>query len=146
MIKEISTMFLKCGMTDNLSKEKRSKVMASIKDKDTKPELLLRKHLWARGMRYRIHDKTIFGNPDISNKKMKLAIFVDGCFWHGCERCYRKPKSNVLFWKNKLARNMKRRMKVKIVLKNDGWRVLEFWEHQINQKPEYVAQQIARNL
>lgn len=133
-------------MTDNLSKEKRSKVMASIKGKDTKPELLLRKHLWVKGMRYRIHDKTIFGRPDISNKKKNLAIFVDGCFWHGCEKCYKEPKSNRAFWKNKLANNLERRKRVKTILKKDGWKVLEFWEHQINQKLEYVTQKIARNL
>src|SRR3989338_10512229 len=82
-------------VADNLSKEKRSKVMASIKGKNTKPELVIRKMLWRKGIRYRTHDKSVFGIPDISIKNKRVAVFIDGCFWHGCNKCYKEPTTNV---------------------------------------------------
>lgn len=133
-------------MTDNLSKEKRSKVMSSIRGKNTKPELIVRRILWSTGLRYRIHDKTIFGKPDISNKKKKLAIFVDGCFWHGCKRCYREPTTNTDFWKQKIQNNKKRRKQVIKFLKREDWKILEFWEHEINGKPEIVVKKILTRI
>ena len=129
-------------MADNLSREKRSKVMASIRGKNTKPEVTIRKILWMKGMRYRIHNKSVFGTPDISIKKKKIAIFVDGCFWHGCNRCYKEPKTNVEFWRNKIIQNKKRRIKVRRHLKKEGWRILEFWEHEINSDPILVSKKI----
>ena len=78
-------------MTDNLDRIKRSKIMSSIRGKNTRPELLIRKIIWSSGKRYRIHDKTVYGRPDISNKKRKIAVFIDGCFWHGCKQCYKEP-------------------------------------------------------
>jgi DNA mismatch endonuclease (patch repair protein) len=133
-------------MTDNLSKEKRSKVMASIRGKNTQPELTIRKLLWSEGKRYRIHDRTVFGTPDMSNKTKKVAVFVDGCFWHGCSKCYKEPKTNTEYWKNKIACNLKRR---KIVIKHlgrHGWNILEFWEHRVIQEPKTVAKEISRYL
>jgi len=129
-------------MADNLSREKRSKVMASIRGKNTKPEVTIRKILWKKGMRYRLHNKSVFGTPDISIKKKKIAIFVDGCFWHGCNRCYKEPKTNVEFWRNKIIQNKKRRIKVRRHLKKEGWRILEFWEHEINSDPVLVSKKI----
>lgn len=133
-------------MADNLSREKRSKVMASIKGKNTKPELLIRKILWSKNKRYRIHDKTIFGTPDISNKRKKIAVFIDGCFWHGCKSCYKEPLTNVEYWRNKIEHNKKRRLLVTENLHSDKWRVLEFWEHEVIQKPQKVANEISRFL
>ena len=118
-------------MADNLSKEKRSRVMASIRGKDTRPEIMIRKMLWQKGLRYRIHNKTVFGTPDISIKKKKLAVFIDGCFWHGCKRCYQEPKSNVKFWRKKIKDNRERRIDVKSRLKSEGWKIIEMWEHEI---------------
>lgn len=118
--------------------------MASIKGKNTKPEIIIRKMLWAYGFRYRIHDKTIFGNPDISNKSKKIAIFVDGCFWHGCDRCYKEPKTNTDFWKNKITNNKKRRIKVKKELRKENWNVLELWEHEINQTPKKIESKLKK--
>jgi len=129
-------------MADNLSREKRSKVMASIRGKNTRPEVTIRKILWKKGMRYRLHNKSVFGTPDISLKKRKIAIFVDGCFWHGCNRCYKEPKTNVEFWRNKIIQNKKRRIKVRRHLKKEGWRILEFWEHEINSDPVLVSKKI----
>jgi len=133
-------------MVDNLSNEKRSKVMASIGGKNTRPEITIRKMLWQKGIRYRIHNNTVFGTPDISIKKKKIAVFIDGCFWHGCSRCYREPTTNVEFWRNKVENNKKRRNKVRTQLRKDGWNVQEFWEHQVNSRPQDVISLIIKNL
>jgi len=129
-------------MVDNLSKETRSKVMSSIRNKNTKPELMVRKVLWSKGKRYRLHDRSVFGIPDISNKKKKIAVFIDGCFWHGCRRCYKEPTTNTLFWRAKIENNKKRRIKVRTRLRKNGWKVLEFWEHEIKANPPRIAARV----
>ena len=116
--------------------------MSSIKGKNTKPELLIRKILWSQGLRYRIHDKTVFGTPDISNKTKNFVIFIDGCFWHGCPRCYKEPRSNADYWREKIIRNKKRRSIVKKDLQKEGWNIFEFWEHHVNKNPEKVVMRI----
>lgn len=126
-------------MVDNLAQEKRSRIMASIHGKNTRPEVMIRKLLFAAGKRYRIHDRSVFGIPDISNKRKKLAIFIDGCFWHGCDKCYRQPTTNTDFWKEKVARNKSRRNMVKEKLAAENWKVLEFWEHEVLGSPEEVV-------
>ncbi len=132
-----------CNMLpDKFSKETRSKIMSSIKGKNTQPEMAIRKILWSKGKRYRIHDVTVIGTPDILIKRQNLAVFLDGCFWHGCRRCYKEPKTNSEFWRNKIARNKNRRKIVKAHLKKDGWKVLEFWEHQIHDDPNAVVEKI----
>ena len=120
--------------------------MSSIRGKNTKPEMLVRKELWSLGKRYRIHDKTVFGTPDISNKSKKVAVFLDGCFWHGCPKCYSEPKSNTEFWRSKISRNNERRKTVRKKLKSDGWTVMEFWEHAIRKEPCSIAVSIYRKI
>ena len=117
-------------------------MMASIRGKNTKPEMIVRKILWNQGFRYRIHNKDIFGKPDISNKKRKIVIFVDGCFWHGCSKCYKEPKTNIDFWRKKITNNKKRRIKVKKQLRKENWSVLELWEHDINQNPKKIESKL----
>lgn len=129
-------------MTDNLSKEMRSKLMSSIRGKNTKPELTVRKMLWSKGFRYRIHDKSVCGTPDISNKKKKLAIFVDGCFWHGCKICYKEPKTNSEFWRKKIQDNKKRRSIVKKRLRSEGWKLIEIWGHEVSKHPNKIGEKI----
>ena len=85
-------------MTDKHTKEQRSKNMKAVKSKNTKQELKLSRILWKNGFRYKIHPKEIFGKPDIVFTKYKIAIFVDGCFWHKCPQCFKLPASNVEFW------------------------------------------------
>ena len=116
--------------------------MASIKGRNTSPELILRHLLHSRGKRYRIHNKRIFGIPDISNARKKVAIFVDGCFWHGCSKCYNEPKTNTEFWRRKLTNNQERRRKVRRTLKADGWNVTEIWEHDILERPALVTEKL----
>ena len=133
-------------MTDRFSKEVRSRIMSNIKGKNTSPEIKIRSLLWAKGKRYRIHDRTLIGSPDISNKSKSLAVFIDGCFWHGCGTCYREPKSNTAYWRDKIVRNKRRRAAVSRCLRRDGIRVLQFWEHEINKNPEKVADLICAHL
>lgn len=95
-------------MADIMTPEQRSRNMAAIKGKDTKPEMIVRKYLFSRGLRFRVQVKKLPGKPDIVLPKYKTAIFVNGCFWHGHEDCkyFRLPKSNVEFWKEKIKRNI----------------------------------------
>jgi DNA mismatch endonuclease (patch repair protein) len=120
--------------------------MASIRGRDTVPEMIVRRLLWAQGIRYRIHDKRVPGRPDISNNSRKVAVFIDGCFWHGCRKCYKEPTSNIEFWRRKLDKNIQRRRVVKHKLRTDSWTVLEFWEHEVLSSPSSVARKVARHL
>jgi len=133
-------------MVDNLAGATRSKVMASIKGRDTVPEMMVRRLLWAQGTRYRVHDTHIPGRPDISNSRSKVAVFIDGCFWHGCRKCYKEPTSNIEFWRNKLRQNIQRRRAVRRKLRTGGWRVLEFWEHEVLSDPSSVVRKIRRAI
>jgi len=120
--------------------------MSSIRGKNTHPEITIRRILWSVGKRYRIHDTTVFGKPDISNKKKVVAIFIDGCFWHGCKKCYEEPKTNTDFWRKKILSNKHRREEVVRHLKQDGWTMLQFWEHEIRQNPYAVVERILKVL
>ncbi len=132
-------------MPDKFSVEKRSKIMKTIKSKDTKPEKLLRGALWKRNWRYRIHCD-LPGKPDIVFRRHKTIIFVDGCFWHKCPRCFKPPKSNIEYWSKKLQRNVERDEKYNKILEESGWFVLRFWEHEILENIEKVIGKIERNL
>ncbi len=114
----------------------RSENMRRIKSKDTSIEILLRKELWRRGLRYRKNAKDIFGKPDIVFKGKKLAVFADSEFWHGKYLMEGKyiPKTNTEFWVKKIERNIERDKEVNQKLKDDGWMVLRFWESDIRKK------------
>ncbi len=126
-------------MVDNLSQEKRSRVMGSIRGKDTKPELILWKFLDHRNLR---RYPKILSNPDIGNRSRKIAIFVDGCFWHGCPTCYRAPTTRPEYWERKLQRNRSHDEKSGDELVKKGYVVMRFWEHDVVQNPEKVAGKI----
>ena len=113
--------------------KKRSKMMSNIRGKNTKPELLFRKALWKNNVRYRIDNKKLPGKPDVSIKKYKLAIFIDGEFWHGYDWDKRKIeiKSNRLFWIPKIERNMQRDRQVNQELFEKGYTVFRFWSNEI---------------
>lgn len=118
---------------DKLTPEQRKKCMQSNKSKGTKPELVLAKAMWALGLRYRKNSGSIFGKPDFSFKKYKVAVFVDGEFWHGKDWEQRKAeiKGNREFWIAKIERNIRRDMEVTGRLKAEGWTVLRFWSNDI---------------
>lgn len=112
------------------SKEIRSYNMSQIKGKNTKPELLVRKFLFAHGFRYRLHDKKLPGKPDIVLAKYKTVIFVHGCFWHGHKDCkyYSIPKTRTDWWLNKINGNIANDNKAIAALEAMGWKVLVIWE------------------
>jgi DNA mismatch endonuclease (patch repair protein) len=120
-------------MSDVFDPAKRSAVMARIKSRDTKPELLLRRVLTDLGARYRLHRKDLPGSPDVAMPGRRLAIFVHGCFWHGhdCARGSRVPKANRDYWLAKVARNVARDARNRTDLEAAGWRVETVWECQM---------------
>ena len=126
-------MFTNFALMDVLTKEQRHKNMKAIKSKGTKDEVLLAKSLWHKGYRYRKNDKTIYGKPDLTFKKYKLAVFVDSEFFHGenWETSKFRIKTNQEFWWNKIESNIKRDQKVNGYLKNNGWKVIRFWSKEI---------------
>jgi len=113
--------------------KKRSKIMSKIRGKNPKPELLFRKALWAKGIRYRVNNTQLPGKPDISIKKYKLAIFIDGEFWHGYNWDERKEtiKSNRRFWIPKIERNLQRDKEVNQALQEMGYMVFRFWINDV---------------
>lgn len=129
-----------------MTKKQRSYCMSQIRSKDTKPEILLRKLVWAAGGRgYRLHRK-IKGKPDVYFGTKKIAIFLDGCFWHGCPKCGISPKTNSRFWKKKFLQNSERDIRVNAELRRQKIKVLRFWEHQLNKSPEKVMLKVKKVL
>ena len=118
---------------DKITPEQRSYTMSLIHGKDTKPEILVRRYLFSRGLRFRKNDKRLPGHPDIVFPKYKTIVLVHGCFWHGHEGCkyFVMPKSNVEFWQNKIRTNIVRDAAVKCKLEELGWTVLVVWECQL---------------
>jgi DNA mismatch endonuclease (patch repair protein) len=123
-------------MADANSKETRSYNMSRIKAKDTKPELLVRKFLFANGFRYRLHDKNLPGKPDIVLPRYKTVIFVNGCFWHGHENCkyFVIPKTRTEWWKEKIGKNISNDIKNQMLLKEMGYKVIIVWGCEIKDK------------
>ena len=123
-------------MADVMTPEQRSRCMAAIKGKDTKPEMIVRKYLFSRGLRYRVNNHKLPGSPDIVLKKYKTVVFIDGCFWHGHEGCkyYRLPKTNVDFWRHKIAMNIARDYANGVDLRLAGWKVIRVWKCAIKTK------------
>jgi len=123
-------------MVDVVDKATRSRMMSSIQGKNTKPELLVRKYLHSRGLRFRLHAKELPGKPDLIFPKYKVVVFVHGCFWHQHPRCKFAvvPASNVEFWEQKLGANRERDQRNKRMLKALGWRALTIWECQLDDR------------
>lgn len=128
---------------DHLTRERRSWNMSRIRSTDTALERTLRTALWKKGIRYRRNTK-LPGKPDIVLPKEKIAIFIDGCFWHGCPLHSRIPKSNVEYWGKKISRNRERDRETAKALQQDGWTVVRFWGHEILEDSEKVVSQILR--
>lgn len=116
---------------DTVNEKKRSAIMAKIKSKDTKPELIVRRYLYSRGYRYRKNYKLLPGTPDIVMKKYKVVIFIHGCFWHGHNIDGHIPHSNQEYWKKKIERNKIRDNENKALLLKKGWNVIIIWECQL---------------
>lgn len=104
--------------------------MQAVRSRDTAPELTLRRALHARGLRYRLYAK-LPGKPDLVFPRARVAVFVDGCYWHGCPLHATRPKTNADWWAAKLDRNMERDREVDAALAATGWRVIRMWAHQV---------------
>lgn len=120
------------NMPDAFSKKKRSQIMSKIKGKGTKLEFKFKELL--TGLRFRYQPK-IIGKPDFASKKLKIAIFIDSCFWHKCPKHFRQPKSKKSYWIPKINGNVQRAKEVNKQLKKFDWKVIRFWEHEINKNP-----------
>ena len=120
-------------MADTVSKEKRSEIMSHVTGKETKPEIIVRKYLFAHGVRYRKNVKRLPGTPDIVFPKYKTAVFVNGCFWHGHKGCRYShlPSTNFEYWEKKIADNIERDERKKRELEGLGYRVLIIWQCQL---------------
>ena len=126
-------------MTDFMTKSQRSNLMSKIRSKNTKPELLLRKYLFSKGLRYILHDKRLPGSPDVVFPRYKTVIQVKGCFWHHHPRCKYSytPKTNSNFWRNKFKSNRVRDKKNNQKLRRLEWKVINIWECQIMDKKKF---------
>lgn len=133
---------------DRLTKDQRRKNMKAIKSKGSKIEKMLAKELWKRGYRYRKNNKTVFGKPDFTFKKYKIAIFCDSEFWHGKDWENRKHdhKSNIKFWHKKIERNIERDKEVNEELLKNGWIILRFWGKEIEKDLLYCLRKIEQKI
>jgi len=118
------------SLTDVHNPAQRSYNMSRIRGANTRPELALRKALWREGLRYRL-SVNLPGRPDLIFRKTKVAVFVDGCFWHACPKHLIWPRHNANFWKRKISGNVARDKKVTRELRRTGWLVFRFWEHDV---------------
>lgn len=128
-------------MVDVVDKATRSRMMSGIQGKNTKPELLVRKYLHRRGLRYRLHAKNLPGKPDLVFPKYKVVVFVHGCFWHhhtGCKYAT-TPSSRVDYWTNKLSENITRDNYQVAALEGLGWRVFVVWECELRNGNERLS-------
>lgn len=136
-------------MADVHSKEVRSYNMSRIKGKDTKPEILIRKFLFSKGIRYRLHDKRFSGKPDLVFPKYKTILFIHGCFWHGHINCkyYVVPKTRTEWWLNKINGNIKKDAESVNLLEQEGWKVITVWECGLkSDKKEETLRQLLKQL
>lgn len=136
-------------MTDVHSKETRSYNMSRIRSKDTKPELLVRRYLFSKGFRFRLHDKKLLGKPDIVLPKYRTVIFIHGCFWHGHENCryFVVPKTRTDWWLNKIGKNIAGDTANTEKLRIAGWKIITVWECTLKKAAlERTLEELAHEL
>lgn len=129
-------------MVDTFSSDKRSAIMRAVKAKDTKLEIAFRSALWKHGMRFCKHVKSLPGKPDIVFPSLRMSIFIDSCFWHGCPIHFRIPKSNINYWEHKINRNRQRDEEINRKYKEMGWEIVRIWEHEIKEDLEKAVTKI----
>ena len=131
---------------DVLTPAQRHKAMSSIKSVDTQPEIILRKALWHRGIRYRKNYKVLIGKPDIVITKYRIAIFCDGDFWHGKNYNDKEFTTNKTYWDNKIKHNRERDLEVTIKLRDLGWTVIRFWESDIKKNLKECTDSVIKKI
>ncbi len=127
---------------DQFTKEKRSEIMRSVRTQGTAPEIRLRRALWKAGLRYRTRTRIEGAKPDVAFLGKRVLVFVDGCFWHGCPLHYTQPVENAAFWHAKIEKNRARDTRYNQTLESKGWRVLRFWECEVEKELERVVGRI----
>jgi len=133
-------------MVDIVDKATRSRMMSHIRGKNTKPELIIRKGLFGKGFRYRLHQKKLPGKPDLVFPKYRAVIFVNGCFWHGHDcKLFKWPLSNKRFWRVKITGNQKKDARNIADLKKSGWRVLIIWECSMRNHSSVSVDRVINN-
>lgn len=134
-------------MIDIVDKKTRSRMMAGIGGKDTRPETLIRKALFRQGFRYRLHDRNLPGKPDLVLPKYRAVVFINGCFWHGHDcHLFKWPKTRANFWKQKIEGNVSRDQRNLVKNKSLGWRVAIVWECAIKGKTRRPLEEIVYDL
>lgn len=135
-------------MADIVSPEQRSRMMAGIRGKDTKPEIIVRRLLHQLGYRFRLHRKDLPGRPDVVLPKWKTVVFVNGCYWHGHAGCelYRPPKTRTEFWDSKIDGNRRRDEHNYQLLREAGWNVVLVWECAVSKGRRLPGDQIVSEL
>ncbi len=134
-------------MADIVAPDVRSRMMAGIRNKDTKPEMAIRKGLHGLGFRFLLHDKRFPGKPDLVFPKWRTAIFVNGCFWHGHDcHLFKWPASREQFWRDKIARNQENDARAFAALREAGWRVALVWECALKGKTRLKELEVLRKL
>jgi len=131
-------------MADVFDKETRSRIMSRVRATETKPEIMVRKFLFSKGLRYRKNQKGLPGKPDIVSRKHGCIVFINGCFWHGHDNCrhFTLPKSRTDFWKQKIDRNIVRDKSNKDTLESMGWTVFVVWECQVKGKSDDALERL----
>jgi DNA mismatch endonuclease (patch repair protein) len=119
--------------------------MARVRTRHTDIEMLLRRALWRRGVRYRLHPK-LPGTPDLAIPSARIAVFVDACFWHGCSQHYTAPRANATYWEEKVARNRARDVRVDSELRAKNWNVIRIWEHELADDLQGVVETVLSAL
>jgi len=127
---------------DVFTRKKRSEIMSKIRSKNTKAELLVFRELRKRKINFQKHYKKVAGSPDIALPRKKLAIFIDGSFWHGYKFKKRKEKLPKKYWVNKIETNMKRDVRDRKILRKKGWKVLKVWEHEVIKSQQKIIGKI----
>lgn len=133
-------------MTDNLTKKQRRKNMQNIRSKNTSIENTLSAELKKLKLKFERNDVSIPGKPDFVFKRKRVLVFADSCFWHVCPYHFNIPKSNKKYWVSKLRRNKERDKEVNKFLREEGWKVIRIWEHQIKTNPEKAVNKITSVL
>ena len=131
-------------MVDNLTKEQRSKCMSRIKSKWTIQEVNIHNYLKGNKIKHKMHPQLI-GNPDILLTNTDTVVFLHGCFWHKCPKCYKEPKSRKDYWLPKIDNNVRRDRKYARILKVEGYKVLKIWEHEVKKDFDKALNKIMKN-
>ena len=134
------------GELDPFPPEERRRVMQAVGRYDTEPEMRLRRALWSAGLRYRLRRRIAGTRPDLCFVGAKVAVFVDGCFWHGCPDHYSAPAHNSSFWNEKLRKNQARDRRDDRRLEMEGWRVLRYWECEVRQEATRIVAEVRQRM